>query len=116
MPPVADKVVDEPAQMAVAPLPVIVGNGFTVTVAFAILAQPAALVPVTVYVFVDVGFAVTLEPVVADKPGDGDQVYVTPPVAVNTVDDPLHMAIPLPALITGKGFTVTVTDAVLLQP
>ena len=39
-----------------------------------------------------------------------------PPVAVNVVDEPVHILTPEPALIVGKGFTVTVTCAVLLQP
>ena len=60
--------------------------------------------------------AVTIDPVVADKPVDGDHEYVVPPVAVNVVDEPLQMATPEPALIVGIALTVTVTVAVLLQP
>ena len=64
----------------------------------------------------DDGLAVTLAPVVADKPVDGLQEYVVPPVAVNIVEEPLQMATPEPALIIGMELTVTVTVAVLLQP
>jgi hypothetical protein len=71
--PVAVKTALDPTQM-VAGGQVINGNGFTVTVAVVVLLQPAALVPVMVYVVVEPGFAVTLAPVVADKPVAGDQV------------------------------------------
>ena len=64
---------------------------------------------------VDDGLAVTLAPVVADKPVDGPHAYVVPPVAVNIVEEPLQMATPKPALMEGIALTVTVTVAVLLQ-
>ena len=51
-----------------------VGNGLTVTVAVVVPTQPAAEVPVMVYVVVEAGLAVTLAPVVALKPVAGDQV------------------------------------------
>jgi hypothetical protein len=50
-----------------------VGVGFTVIATVLVAVHPAALVPVTVYVLVDVGLAVTVSPVVADKPVAGDQ-------------------------------------------
>lgn len=50
------------------------GNGLTVTIEVVVLTQPAALVPVMVYVVVAVGLAVTLVPVVALKPVAGDHV------------------------------------------
>jgi hypothetical protein len=53
---------------------VTVGRGFTVTVTVVVLVQPAALTPVTVYVVVAVGEAVTAAPVVALNPVAGDQV------------------------------------------
>jgi hypothetical protein len=46
----------------------------TVSVAVVVFTQPAASVPVMVYVVVDAGLADTLEPVVALKPVAGDQV------------------------------------------
>jgi hypothetical protein len=73
-PPVAVKPVEAPLQIATLEPPLITGIKFTVTVTAAVLLQPAALVPVTVYVIVDVGLAVTLAPVVADNPVDGDQL------------------------------------------
>jgi hypothetical protein len=63
--------------------------GFTVTVEVAVLEQ-APILPVTVYVIVVVGLAVTLLPVVPLRPVAGDQVYVVAPVAVRTVELPLH--------------------------
>ena len=86
------------------------GNGFTVTVEFAELEQPD-VVTVTVYVVVLVGFAVTLAPVVEDKPPAGDHVYVPPPVAFKAVLEPEQIAGEL-TVTTGRGFTVTVEVAV----
>ena len=48
-------------------------NGVTVTVTVAV-AEQDPVVPVTVYVVVVVGLAVTVAPVVEDKPVEGDQV------------------------------------------
>jgi hypothetical protein len=91
---------DEPAP--------IVGSAFTVTTLVAVALQPE-VVPVTEYVVVEVGLAVTLAPDVAESPVDGVQVYVVPPVAVNAVDDPLQIATPEPAAILGSALTVAVT-------
>ena len=52
----------------------ITGRGFTVTVIVCVLEQPVVVfVPVMVYVVVDTGEAITVVPVVADKPVAGDQ-------------------------------------------
>ncbi len=51
-----------------------VGSGFTLTCLVAWSVQPLASVPVTVYVTVVVGDAVTLVPVVALNPVAGAQV------------------------------------------
>jgi hypothetical protein len=65
---------------------------------------------------VEVGLAVTLAPVVADKPVAGDHVYdVAVPLAVRPVEVPLQIATPEPALTVGNEFTVIVTLAVLLH-
>jgi hypothetical protein len=65
---------------------------------------------------VEVGLAVTLTPVVADKPVAGDHVNeVAVPVALRPVEVPLQIATPEPALTAGNEFTVTVTLAVLLH-
>ena len=50
----------------------IVGLEFTVTTVFVIPVQPLISVLVTVYVVVIKGFAVTMAPVVVDKPVGGD--------------------------------------------
>jgi hypothetical protein len=93
-----------------------VGIGLTVTVTVVVPTQPAALVPVTVYVVVAAGFAVTLVPVVADKPVAGDHVYVDAPLAVSvTAGEPAHLDA-AGTVITGIGFTVTVVVVVPTQP
>jgi len=90
----------------------IVGVEFTVTVTVAVLLHPTPLDPVTVYVVLLVGATVilaVLPPVL--------QLYVLPPLAVNTEVPPTHIddgdAV---ILIVGVEFTVTVTVAVLLHP
>jgi hypothetical protein len=75
-----------------------------------------ASVPVTVYTVVVVGLAVTEVPVVADNDDPGAQMYVTPPVALNTVDEPVHIATLDPPLMVGREFTLTTTEAVLIHP
>ncbi len=57
-----------------------------VTVTDFVLVQPLASVPVTVYVVVEDGFAETVDPVVPDKPVDGDHIYDVAPLTVNDVD------------------------------
>lgn len=49
------------------------------------------VVPVTVYVVVVAGFAVTVEPVVALSPVAGLQVYEVAPEAVNVVLPPVQI-------------------------
>jgi hypothetical protein len=61
-------------QIARDTLPATAGRALTDTVTVAVLEQPAALVPVSVYVVVAEGLAITVEPVVADKPAEGLQV------------------------------------------
>jgi hypothetical protein len=60
--------------------------------------------------------AVTEDPVVAESDGPGAHVYVTPPVALNTVEDPVQMATLEPPLIVGNGLTLTITVAVFTHP
>jgi hypothetical protein len=50
------------------------GDGVTTIVALAVLEHPFAPVPVTVYVVVVVGLAVTVDPVPEDKPVEGLQI------------------------------------------
>jgi hypothetical protein len=60
----------------------------TVTVLLAVFVQLLPSVPVTVYTVVLAGLAVTLVPVVADKPVEGLQVYEVAPVAVKVILSP----------------------------
>ena len=56
-----------------------------------------------------VGLAVTVEPVVEDKPVAGDQVYEVAPLTVNEVLLPKQIVADAGVtLIVGNGFTVTV--------
>jgi hypothetical protein len=54
--------------------PLIDGNGLTLTVTLAVFTHPLASVPVTVYVIVATGFAVTDEPAVEESEVPGAQV------------------------------------------
>jgi len=66
--------VDDPEQIVALDPAAATGNGFTVTVTEFDLAHPVAVtVSVTVYVVVDVGFAVGLDTVVLLNPVDGVQ-------------------------------------------
>ena len=71
---------------------VIAKADLTVTVTVVVLTQPFAFVPVTVYVVVVAGLAVTEAPVVEDKPVAGLQRYVLAPFAVRTVPPPPQTA------------------------
>src|SRR6185312_11459937 len=100
-----------------------VGFGFTVTVTCCVAEQPEDVVPVTVYVVVLVGLAVTLAVFVALNPVDGLHVYVPPPpapLAVSTTEPPLQYVVePVGVMvIVGLGLTVigTVTGALVHPP
>jgi hypothetical protein len=94
---------------------VIVGSGLTVTTAVVVFTQPAAEVPVMVYVVVADGFAVTEDPVVALKPVAGDHEYVEAPEALRVPGVPAHIAM-AGTVITGSGLTVIVATAVPVHP
>jgi hypothetical protein len=106
VPPVAVIVVGTPIQVVTPEPALIVGIGFTDTCTVAVLGQPLS-VPVTVYTVVEDGFAVTFEPVVADKAVAGLHVYVVAPVATRPVDEPLQIVTPEPPLTGGSGLTET---------
>ena len=92
---------------------VTVGKEFTVTLTVAVPVHPAVLVPVTVYVVVELGVTVLLAPV----PNPPDQLYVFAPLTVNTDVAPLHIAAGIAdALTVGNRFTVTLTVAVPVHP
>ena len=68
---------------------------------------------------VAVGLAITVAPVVVDKPVDGLQLYVLAPFAVRLTEDPWQMAADGGVMvITGGGVAVTATTtlAVFTQP
>jgi hypothetical protein len=113
---VAVKLVELPLHIATLLPADTVGNALTETVFDAMLTQPLPSVPVTVYVILLDGLAVTVAPVVADKLVAGIQVYVTAPVPVNPVDKPLHIATFDPADTIGKAFTVTIDVTEEEQP
>ena len=92
------------------------GAGFTVTVTFCVDVQPAE-VPVTVYVVVLAGLAVTIAPLVVERPLSGLQLKVSAPVAVRLTLSPEQMVADEGVTdTTGVGFTVTVTFCVDVQP
>ena len=65
----------------------------------------------------DVRVAVTLAPVVAINPVAGLQVYVVAPLAVKAMLCPLHVVGDAGEnVMLGRGFTVTLTVDVLVQP
>ena len=72
--PLAVSDADAPLQIGEGVATVTTGRGFTVTVTCAVAEQPFASVPVTVYVDVEDGLAVTLDPVVALRFVDGVQL------------------------------------------
>jgi hypothetical protein len=92
----------------------VTGSGFTVTTTVVVPVH-APDVPVTVYVVVEGGLAVTDVPVVALSPVAGDHAYVTAPLAVNVPAVPAQVVIG-GTLNTGSGVTVTVATAVPVQP
>jgi hypothetical protein len=74
VPPDALSVTGIPVQVSTLGPALIASAVLTVTVTVAKFEQPLLLVPVTVYVVVTVGLAITLVPVVADKPVPGAHV------------------------------------------
>jgi hypothetical protein len=72
--PVAFSVVENPWQISLSPLIEMAGNELTITVIVELAVHPFPSVPVTVYVVVLEGDAVTLPPVVALKPVAGLQL------------------------------------------
>lgn len=73
-------------------------------------------VPVTVYVVDDDGDATGLKILEALKPVAGSQLKELAPLAERFVLAPLQMVAPPVILITGRGVTVTVNEAVLEHP
>ena len=111
--PAAVSVAANPSQI-MEELTVITGIGLTVTTDVAVFEHPEAI-PVTVYVVVVEGLAVTVAPLVADNPDGGDQEYDVPPLAVSVAGEPAQMVSEL-TVTTGSGVTVTIDVAVPVQP
>ena len=84
------------------------GNGFTVTVTCAVEVHPFKS-PVTLYVMVEEGLAITLATVVELNAVEGLHAYVFAPVTMSVVDCPSQMVVDGEIVSTGTGFTVTVT-------
>lgn len=88
------------------------GAGLTFTVTVVVRLHPALLVPVTVYVVVVVGFTDTKEPLPPEL-----HAYVLAPEAERMTLLPAHtVAGVAEAFTVGREFTVTVADAVAVQP
>jgi hypothetical protein len=104
-----------PAHIAGGVVTVTTGSGFTVTVTCPVAVHPFE-VPVTVYIVVEVGLAVTGEPMVELNPVAGDHTYVVAPVAVSdVVDCPLQIET-FGETVSMIPFTVTVTCADAVHP
>ena len=89
-PPFAVSVAGCPLQTDVEGLTDSAGEGFTVTVTCAVAEQPREF-PVTVYVVVETGFAVTLEPVDELNDEEGLHVKLPAPLAVSKIFCPLQI-------------------------
>jgi hypothetical protein len=114
---VAFSVVVSPTQMKRSAPAETTGNGFTVRVKTDVLVHPVTLVPVTVYVVVDMGDAKILLPVVELNPVAGDQEKTeSAPLAVRLTLPPRQMDELGPALTVGNGFTFTLTVSVCEHP
>ena len=93
-----------------------IGLGITVMLMVFVLVQPLVPVPVTEYVVVIVGDAITTLPVLAFKEPEGDHVNEVAPLAVNVALEPLQIDVELATTDTvGDGFTVTITVFVSVQ-
>ena len=110
--PFAESVVGKPLHMAVLG-ETVTATVVTETVPCPVEVQPLLSIPVTVYVIVEAGFAVTVEPVVALSEVAGLHEYVFAPFAERVVDCPLQIDAE-ETVTTGSGltFTVTCVDAV----
>ena len=83
------------------------GFVFTCTCTEAVAMQDPALVPLTVYIVVAAGVAITEGPFAVLKLPAGDQVYDTAPVAVNVVE-PAGQSVAFGEMVSvGLLFTVT---------
>ena len=104
----AVSVVLAPEQIVVFPEIEAVGAGKKLTVVVAVPVQPVVAVTVTVYVpAVEIVVLAVVEPLL--------QMYVPPPVAVKMVEL-VPQTVVFPEIVMATVFTVTVTEAVPVQP
>lgn len=103
-------------QMVVLAEAVMVGFGAMVTETVALLMQPPALVPVTVYTVLASGVADTTAPLGEFNVAAGVQVYVPAPPAVKLAVAPGQIVALAVAVTVGFGATVTCTVVVPVQP
>ena len=88
---------------------------FTTTVVDPV--HPLALVPTTEYVVETVGLAVTLLPVDADNPAEGNHKYVDAPCTCSAVELPVQMVVGLGCTErVNDGLTVTIVVVVAVHP
>jgi hypothetical protein len=97
-------------------LTVIVAVLPTLTITIAVALQPEEVTPVTVYVVVTDGTAVTEAPVEELKLILGAHVYVDAPLAVNLLPLPLQIICGDAVAVTFGVATITVSLIVVLQP
>ena len=79
------------------------------------LFEQEPIAPVTVYVVVMVGVAVTVDKDVELKLPPGFHVYVLPPDTVNVLEPPKHIADDGDTVNEGALTTLTVTTALVVQ-
>ena len=116
MPPVAVSVVFEPLQMPLTGEVTFTAT-FPMLTATVLVCEQPFLTPVTVYVMLDDGSAVTLAPVVVFKPVDGAQEYVMAPEALSEAAVPLHTeTVGLATAMVKPALTVTGITLVELHP
>jgi hypothetical protein len=99
-----------PAQTVGSEESVPVGPSITFTVTVVDDEQPP-VVPVTVYIVVAVGYAITVAPVVIERLSAGLHVYDVAPLAVNVTLPPEQNAAGVGTVTVGEGLTVTVVLA-----
>src|ERR1700685_4173146 len=91
------------------------GDAFTSTLTESFAEQPNALWATTIYCVLACGLATGLAPVVSERLVAGCHCHVLPvPLVASVTDVPLHMAVSGMVAMTGRGFTCTVTEELLL--
>ena len=115
----APRVVFAPEQIVLSAPAAAAGKGVTVTITLLLFVQPVAvIVSTTVYVVFTVGLTVGLAAVEVKPTGTDVQLYVLPGTAAapRVVLVPEQIVLAAPAAAAGKGFTVTITLLLFVQP